>query len=99
MNMQVKQAAWAAALLGTAMSTQLIAQGRGGFVPGQSRPPEDPARVERGKTLYGVSCTGCHGADLRGGDIGGPNLLRSQVALSDREGEQIVPIIQGGRQN
>jgi cytochrome c oxidase cbb3-type subunit 3 len=40
-----------------------------------------------------------HGADLRGGELGGPNLLRSQIALSDQDGELIVPIIQGGRQN
>src|SRR5947209_4259191 len=72
---------------------------RGGFVPGQQRPPGDPAQIARGKTLYGINCTSCHGADLRGGDLGGPNLLRSQVALSDREGELIVPIIQGSRQN
>src|SRR5438270_10463857 len=71
----------------------------GGFVPGQQRPPGDPAQIARGKTLYGINCTSCHGADLRGGDLGGPNLLRSQVALSDREGELIVPIIQGSRQS
>src|SRR3954468_3785780 len=71
----------------------------GGFVPGQQRPPGDPAQIARGKTLYGISCTGCHGADLRGGDIGGPNLLRSQIALSDQEGELIGPIIQGSRQS
>ena len=71
----------------------------GGLVPGQQRPPGDPAQIARGKTLYGVSCTGCHGADLRGGDMGGPNLLRSQVALSDQNGELIVPIIQGARQS
>lgn len=70
----------------------------GGLVPGQQRPPGDPAQIARGKTLYGVSCTGCHGADLRGGDMGGPNLLRSQVALSDQDGELITPIIQGSRQ-
>jgi cytochrome c oxidase cbb3-type subunit 3 len=70
----------------------------GGFVPGLQRPAEDPVQVTRGKTLYEVSCRGCHGADLRGGDMGGPNLLRSQLALSDREGELIVPIIQGSRQ-
>src|ERR1019366_4767645 len=58
-----------------------------------------PAQIARGKTLYGIACTSCHGADLRGGDLGGPNLLRSQVALSDQDGELIVPIIQGGRQN
>jgi cytochrome c oxidase cbb3-type subunit III len=31
--------------------------------------------------------------------MGGPNLLRSQVALSDLDGELIVPIIQGSRQS
>ena len=71
----------------------------GGFVPGQQRAAGDPAQLARGKTLYGVNCTGCHGADLRGGDMGGPNLLRSQVALSDKDGELIVPVIQGSRQN
>lgn len=70
----------------------------GGFVPGQTRAPIDPAVVARGKTLYGVNCQGCHGQDLRGGDMGGPNLLRSQVTLSDQSGELIVPIIQGSRQ-
>jgi len=71
----------------------------GGLVPGQQRTPGDPVQIARGKTLFGVSCTGCHGADLRGGDMGGPNLLRSQVALSDQNGELIVPIIQGSRQS
>jgi cytochrome c oxidase cbb3-type subunit III len=70
----------------------------GGFVPGAVRPPIDPAIAARGKTLYGINCQGCHGPDLRGGDMGGPNLLRSQVALTDRDGELIVPIIQGARQ-
>src|SRR5438067_2769684 len=71
----------------------------GGLVPGQQRPAGDPAQIARGKTLYGISCTGCHGADLRGGDLGGPNLLRSQLALSDRDAELILPIIQGSRQD
>jgi cytochrome c oxidase cbb3-type subunit III len=71
----------------------------GGFVPGQKRPPGDPVQIARGKTLYEINCRACHGADLRGGDMGGPNLLRSQVALSDLDGELIVPIIQGSRQN
>lgn len=71
----------------------------GGFVPGQKRPPGDPVQIAHGKTLYSVSCTACHGTDLRGGDLGGPNLLRSQVALSDQNGELILPIIQGSRQD
>jgi len=68
-------------------------------VPGQRRAPGDPAQIARGKLLFGINCRGCHGADLRGGDLGGPNLLRSQVALSDLNGELIVPIIHGSRQN
>lgn len=72
---------------------------RGGFVPGQKRKAEDPQQVARGKLLFGINCRGCHGADLRGGDLGGPNLLRSQVALSDVNGELIIPIIHGSRQN
>jgi cytochrome c oxidase cbb3-type subunit III len=93
---------WAAAvLLGlTAMAGgQNGARRPGGFVPGQQRPPGDPVQVARGKALYGIDCTGCHGADLRGGDLGGPNLLRSQLALSDQDGELILPIIQGSRQS
>jgi cytochrome c oxidase cbb3-type subunit 3 len=72
---------------------------RGGFVAGQKRPPGDPAQIARGKTLFAINCRGCHGADLRGGDLGGPSLLRSQVALSDRNGELILPIIHGSRQS
>jgi cytochrome c oxidase cbb3-type subunit 3 len=71
----------------------------GGFVPGQHRAPGDPAQIAHGKALYAVNCVSCHGVDLRGGDLGGPNLLRSQVALSDQNGELILPIIQGSRQD
>jgi cytochrome c oxidase cbb3-type subunit 3 len=81
------------------------AQGRGGggrgrglpTFPAQQRPPGDPALIARGRTLYELNCRACHGADLRGGDQGGPNLLRSPVVLSDQNGELIQPIVQGGR--
>jgi len=69
-----------------------------GTDPTEQRAPADPAQVAHGKAVYGINCTACHGADLRGGDLGGPNLLRSQVALSDRTGELILPVIEGGRQ-
>lgn len=72
---------------------------RGGFIPGQQRASGDPAQIERGNKVYGLTCRACHGADLRGGDIGGPNLLRSQLALSDKDGELIVPVIQGSLQS
>jgi cytochrome c oxidase cbb3-type subunit 3 len=79
--------------------------GRGGGAPGRGgqgfpktqRPPADPAIVERGTTLYGINCRLCHGADLRGGDMGGINLLRSQLVLGDQDGEAIIPVVHGGR--
>ena len=70
----------------------------GGFVPGQQRAAGDPVQIAHGKTLYDVNCRACHGPDLRGGDMGGPNLLRSPVALGDKSGEMIVPVIHGSRQ-
>jgi cytochrome c oxidase cbb3-type subunit 3 len=73
--------------------------GRGGgqTFPAQQRPPGDPALIARGNGLYGVHCRACHGADLRGGDQGGPNLLRSPVVLNDQAGELILPIVQNGQ--
>jgi cytochrome c oxidase cbb3-type subunit 3 len=70
--------------------------GRATF-PAQQRPPGDPALIARGNGLYGVYCRACHGADLRGGDLGGPNLLRSQVMLNDQAGELLLPIVQNGQ--
>jgi len=67
--------------------------------PAQQRPAGDAAVVTRGKSLYEINCRSCHGVDLRGGDQGGPNLLRSQVALNDQSGELIYPVVREGRQN
>ena len=61
-----------------------------------SRPPADPAAVERGKALYGVNCQFCHGADTRGGDSG-PSLLRSGIVLDDQHGELMAPVVRAGR--
>ena len=66
--------------------------------PAQQRPLADQAVLTRGKGLYDVYCRSCHGADLRGGDQGGPNLLRSPVALNDADGEAIGPVVREGRQ-
>lgn len=65
--------------------------------PAQQRPPGDPVAIERGKQLYGIACRSCHGADLRGGDMGGPNLLRSDVMLNDKAGETLRPVVRGSR--
>jgi len=67
--------------------------------PAQQRPPGDPALIARGNGLYGANCRLCHGADLRGGDQGGPNLLRSAVVLADQSGELIGPVVLNGRSN
>jgi cytochrome c oxidase cbb3-type subunit 3 len=78
------------------------APGRGGgraTFPAQQRSLADAATIARGKTLYEINCRACHGGDLRGGDIGGPNLLRSQLVLNDQHGELIVPLVKTGRQN
>jgi len=72
-------------------------QTRPGTFPAQQRPPGDPAVIARGKTLYDATCAFCHGRDLRGGENGGPNLLRSEVTLTDKAGEQILPIVRGSR--
>lgn len=73
--------------------------GRGQTYPQFQRPLADPAVLARGAALYGIRCAGCHGVDLRGGDQGGPNLLRSEVVLMDQKGEGIIPIVQNGRQS
>src|SRR5436309_7329147 len=72
---------------------------RGPNFPQQTRPLASAEVLARGKAVYGVNCTACHGADLRGGDQGGPSLLRSLAALSDQHGEEIGPIIRGARQD
>jgi cytochrome c oxidase cbb3-type subunit 3 len=83
-----------------ALAIGLMAQGQAPnpeSFPAQQRPPADPGLVERGRALYGVSCSACHGADARGGQLGGPNLLRSQLVLNDQQGELIAPIVRDGR--
>ena len=80
-------------------------RGRGAPPARQAAPPEaypqrpaaDPAVLERGKAIYSVNCAFCHGIDARGGDGGGPNLLRSQLVLGDERGELIAPVVQNGR--
>jgi cytochrome c oxidase cbb3-type subunit 3 len=78
--------------------------GRGGrgqiaTFPAQQRAPGDPAVIARGKSLFEVNCRLCHGSDLRGGDMGGVNLLRSTLVLGDQHGELILPVVHGGRAN
>ena len=73
-------------------------QGRGTTTfPAQQRMLASDEVIQRGGTLYGINCRLCHGPDLRGGDLGGVNLLRSQLVLNDQEGELIYPVVHDGR--
>ena len=73
-------------------------QGSGqGRFPAQQRPKADPELVQRGRGLFAGACGPCHGADARGGQLGGPNLLRSELALNDKAGELMFPVIKNGR--
>ncbi len=56
----------------------------------------DPAAAERGKNLFVATCGFCHGANATGGESG-PNLVRSVLVLHDNKGDQIGPVIHGGR--
>lgn len=85
----------ACVLLGT-VGVRVLAQAT---FPAQRRALADAAVIARGKALYDINCRACHGADLRGGDQGGPNLLRSQLVLNDQHGELVYPVVQAGRMN
>jgi mono/diheme cytochrome c family protein len=73
-------------------------RGRGGARPEAypQHPPGDPAAIDRGKALFGVQCSFCHGSDARGGE-GGPNLIRAEIVMRDQNGETIAPVVQNGR--
>ncbi len=86
-------------------SPDASAQGRGGpgggparGFPAQQRQLAPRETIDRGKLVYELNCRSCHGPDLRGGEAGGPNLLRSELALTDLHGELIMPIVKQGRQ-
>ncbi len=69
---------------------------RGGFVAYPDRPKAPQAVLDRGKGAFSVNCAFCHGSDAGGGSVG-PNLLRSEVVLQDKNGELILPIVHGAR--
>lgn len=70
--------------------------GAGGFgiVAYPDRPTAPQEVLDRGKAAYSVNCSFCHGSDAGGGSVG-PNLHRSEVVLQDKNGELILPIVQG----
>jgi cytochrome c oxidase cbb3-type subunit 3 len=61
-----------------------------------TRPPADPVALQQGRQIFSANCSFCHGSDARGGE-GGPNLIRSQTVLDDKNGELITAVVQNGR--
>lgn len=67
-----------------------------GVAPAKPRSPEEAAAIDRGKAFFGITCGFCHGSDARGGSTG-PNLWRSSLVLTDRDGGEIIKLIREGR--
>jgi mono/diheme cytochrome c family protein len=82
---------------------QAPAQGRGqpgniGPRPGvgpADRPPVDAAAATRGRSVWAAECITCHGSQARGTEQG-PSVIRSQVFLTDRFGNQLGPFLKKG---
>lgn len=54
----------------------------------------DKAAAERGAPLFAQNCSFCHGQNARGAT--GPNLITSDVVLSDDHGEHLAPFLKKG---
>jgi cytochrome c oxidase cbb3-type subunit III len=55
----------------------------------------DEAAADRGRKIWAAECINCHGTYARGTD-NGPNLIRSELVLHDRYGDQIGPFLRKG---
>jgi mono/diheme cytochrome c family protein len=52
--------------------------------------------VEAGNSLFQQNCAFCHGRDTMGGETG-PDLTRSKLVLSDKDGDKISEVVREGR--
>jgi len=86
-----------AVLAGIVMTRLLFATGlqerggagrRGSGFPQFTRQLASQDVLVRGKGLYEANCASCHAPDLRGGP-NGTNLMRSGIALRDKQGELV----------
>jgi mono/diheme cytochrome c family protein len=55
----------------------------------------DDAAADRGRSVWAAQCINCHGTTARGTDKGA-NLVRSDMAWSDRYGSDFWPLLQKG---
>jgi mono/diheme cytochrome c family protein len=104
MRMLLAAAVGLAATVGLAAAwgqTPPPAAGRGPTPPRQNmvgpadRPGVDEAAAKRARPLWAAECTSCHGTDARGTDKGS-NLIRSEMALRDRNGSTMGPFLKKG---
>ena len=58
--------------------------------------PHPSGLAEAGGALFQQNCAFCHGRDAQGGETG-PDLTRSQVVLTDVNGDKISPVVREGR--
>jgi mono/diheme cytochrome c family protein len=61
------------------------------------RPKVDAAAADRGRPIWAAECITCHGTQARGTD-NGPNLVRSELVLHDRNGSTLEPFLKKGHQ-
>jgi mono/diheme cytochrome c family protein len=59
------------------------------------RPVVNAAAVDRGRKVWALECTSCHGASARGSDQV-PSLLHSLLILKDRQGSELAPFLKKG---
>ena len=58
--------------------------------------PHPSGLAEAGGALFQQNCAFCHGRDAQGGETG-PDLTRSQVVLTDVNGDKISQVVREGR--
>src|SRR2546430_4408435 len=83
---------------GSAVSALIVAGAATAVLAQQQAltPPQDPAAVERGRSLLSQECGFCHGANARGGSSG-PDLTRSALVQEDENGKQLGEFLRVGR--
>ena len=79
----------------TASSGGAMQGGGGGGNGPLDRMVVDPAAADRGRPIWAAECITCHGAAARGGE-GGPNILRSEVVIRNRNGDTLGPFLKKG---
>lgn len=63
--------------------------------PGTADAAAKAEAADRGRATFKQSCAVCHAEDATGGR--GPDLIRSSLVRHDKDGDQIGPVITGGR--